>query len=58
MTSEISNNYVMNPYTGRLIKKGSITYKRLVSAKLLNKSIYSSPENNIILEADNPAQEP
>ena len=60
MTSKKTNNpmkdYVLNEYTGRLIKRGSKTYKRLVSAKLLDEDIPSTPEQNLILEADTPEQ--
>ena len=49
-------NYVTNPYTGRLIKKGSKVYKRLLNAKLLDEEKPSTPQENKILEADTPAQ--
>jgi preprotein translocase subunit Sss1 len=49
-------NYVINPYTDRLIKKGSKVYKRLLNAKLLDDEKPSTPEENKIIAADTPAQ--
>jgi hypothetical protein len=56
MTSKIPNtqsldDYVLNPYTNRLIKKNSKTHKKLVAAKLLD-DIPSTPEENVIIEAE------
>jgi hypothetical protein len=50
------DQYVINPYTGRLIKKASKTYKRLLSARLLEEDAPSTAQENLILEADSPAQ--
>jgi preprotein translocase subunit Sss1 len=47
-------NYVLNPYTDRLIKKGSKVHKRLLSAKLLDDEKPSTPEKSKIIEADTP----
>lgn len=44
-------DYVLNPYTGRLIKKHSKTHKRLVAAKLLDTEP-SAAEENVLIEAD------
>ena len=53
MTSEITSDFVVNPYTGRLIKKHSKTYERLVNAQLLNEDRPSTSEENMILKAQN-----
>jgi hypothetical protein len=53
MTSEIASDFVVNPYTGRLIKKHSKTYERLVNAQLLNEDRPSTSEENMILKAQN-----
>jgi hypothetical protein len=50
------DQYVINPYTGRLIKKASKTYQRLLSARLLEEDAPSTAQENLILEADSPAQ--
>jgi len=57
MSSDMSikSDYIVNPYTGRLIKKGSKTHKKLVSAQLLDEEI-STPQENVILEADDKDQ--
>jgi len=47
-------NYVLNPYTDRLIKKGSKVHKRLLNAKLLDDDKPSTPEKNKIIEVDTP----
>lgn len=44
------DKYVVNPYTGRLVKRGSKTHKRLVSAKLLDEPL-SKTEDNVIMDA-------
>ena len=49
MSSDMTNNYIINPYTNRLIKKNSKTYQRLIAAKLLNEKP-SAPEENIIIK--------
>ena len=49
------NDFVQNPKTGRLIKIGSKTHKKLVASKLLDEPI-SSPQENIIIEADDKEQ--
>ena len=51
MTSQQPKDYIVNPFTNRLIKRGSKTHKRLVSAKLLDEELVKSPEENIVLEA-------
>ena len=51
MTSQQPKDYIVNPFTNRLIKRGSKTHKRLVSANLLDEELVKSPENNIVLEA-------
>jgi len=51
----IKSDYIVNPYTGRLIKKGSKTHKKLVAAQLLDEPI-STPQENVILEADDSEQ--
>jgi hypothetical protein len=49
-------NYVLNPYTDRLIKKGSKVHKRLLNAKLLddNKPSTCTPEKNKSIEVGTP----
>ena len=51
MTSQQPKDYIVNPFTNRLIKRGSKTHKRLVSAKLLDEELVKSPEDNLVLEA-------
>jgi len=51
MTSQQPKDYIVNPFTNRLIKRGSKTHKRLVSANLLDEELVKSPEDNIVLEA-------
>ena len=54
-----ADDFVLNPFTKRLIRKDSKTYKRLVNAKLLNvehKSISDARNDNLIIKADD-AQE-
>jgi hypothetical protein len=46
-----NSDYIQNPYTGRLIKKNSKTYNRLVSAKLLDAEP-STAEENMVMELD------
>ena len=53
MISEIASDFIVNPYTGRLIKKHSKTYERLVNAHLLNEDRPSTSEENMILKAQN-----
>ena len=50
MTSQNPADYILNPFTQRLIKKGSKTYKRLVSARLLDEKPAKSTDSNLILE--------
>lgn len=54
--SDIHNDYVMNPMTGRLLKKGSKTYKKLVTAKLLNDEPTTNSQDNVLMEADSPLE--
>jgi hypothetical protein len=51
-----ANDYVLNPYTGRLLKKGSKTHARLISARLMDDEPSGKGEENIILEAESPSQ--
>ena len=54
-----ADDFVLNPFTKRLIRKDSKTYKRLVNAKILNaehKSISDARTDNLIIKADD-AQE-
>ena len=51
MSSNVSSDFIVNPFSGRLIKKNSKTYQRLVNAKLLNEEP-STPEQNIILKTE------
>ena len=56
MTSQQDmDKFVTNPYTGRLIKKGSKTHKRLVSAKLLDEPL-SNAKDNLIIEANDTSE--
>jgi hypothetical protein len=48
-THQDMDKYVVNPYTGRLVKKGSKTHKRLVSAKLLDEPL-AKTEDNLIMD--------
>lgn len=48
MSSQELQEYVKNPYTGRLIKKGSKTYKKLLSAQLLKEDYVQKPDNTIM----------
>ena len=57
MTSEIANDFIVNPYTGRLIKKGSKTYERLLNARLLNEDKPSTSEENVVMHAESNDQE-
>jgi hypothetical protein len=54
-TKQEKSDYVTNPYTGRLIKKNSKTYNRLVSAKLLDAEP-STAEENMVMELDTPEE--
>ena len=59
MSSEEPNNmsnYVVNPFTNRLIKKGSKTHKRLVSARLLDETPPKRTDSNVVLEANDPSE--
>ena len=47
------DDYILNPFTKRLIKKGSKTYERLLNAKLLNVEP-STPQENKIISMDTP----
>lgn len=51
-----TDDYVLNPYTGRLLKKGSKTHSRLISARLMDDEPAGKGEENIILEAESPSQ--
>ena len=54
-----TDDFVLNPFTKKLIRKDSKTYKRLVNAKLLNtehKSIADARNDTLIIKADD-AQE-
>lgn len=56
MTSQQDmDKFVTNPYTGRLIKKGSKTHKRLVNAKLLDEPL-SNVKDNLIIEANDTSE--
>lgn len=46
-----TDDYILNPFSGRLIKKGSKTHKQLVAAKLMD-DVVSTPQENIIIETD------
>jgi hypothetical protein len=50
MSSQEMENFIINPFTNRLIKKGSKTHKRLVSAHLLDEEPPKRNVNNVILE--------
>ena len=52
MTSKVANDFIVNPCTGRLIKKGSKTYERLLNARLLNEEKPSTSEENVVIEAE------
>lgn len=52
MASQDTKDYIVNPITGRLIKRGSKTYKRIISASLIKEELVKSPKDNIIFEAD------
>lgn len=47
--------FIKNPKTGRLIRVGSKTHKKLITSGILGEPITSIDEN-VILEADNPEQ--
>jgi hypothetical protein len=52
-----TDDFILNPFTKRLIRKDSKTYKRLVNAKLLDvphKSIKQARDDNLIIKADTP----
>ena len=52
---QTQDDFVLNPFTKRLIRKDSKTYKRLVNAKLLDtphKSIKQAQADNLIIKAD------
>jgi preprotein translocase subunit Sss1 len=53
--AQSKNDYVLNPYTGRLIKKFSKTYNRLVTAKLLDAEP-STAEENVVMEMESPEE--
>jgi predicted metalloendopeptidase len=55
-TKNIENDYVINPYTSRLIKKGSKTHKRLIAACLLDEDKPSTAQENIIMQASSPEE--
>jgi hypothetical protein len=55
MEQQNKDDFIINPFTKRLIKKDSKTYKRLVNAKLLDvphKSIKQARTDNLIITAD------
>lgn len=52
---QMMKNFVTNPSTGRLIKIGSKTHKKLVASNLLGEPI-STPQENVILEAETKEQ--
>ena len=51
-----ADDFILNPYTKRLIRKDSKTYKRLLNAKLLDapqyKNIDDARQDNLIIKAD------
>ena len=49
------NDFIVNPKTGRLLKKNSKTHKKLISAGLLNQPI-STPEENLLIETSSPEE--
>ena len=53
MTAQNPSDYVLNKYTNRLIKKGSKTHQRLVSAKLLDEDL-TTPDQNLIIKTNSP----
>ena len=56
MSSQQSmNNFIVNPKTGRLIKKFSKTHKKLIASGLLDEPI-SKPDENILIEANTPEE--
>lgn len=57
MTKEQNmSDYVVNPLTGRLLKRNSKTYKKLISASLLGDEPSGNVNDNTIMTADNPRQ--
>ncbi len=52
-TEQSMDDYIINPFSKRLIKKGSKTYERLLNAKLLNVEP-STPQENKIISMDTP----
>ena len=54
-SNQSMNDFIINPKTGRLIKKNSKTHRKLIAAGLLNQPI-STPEENILIEADSPEE--
>ena len=53
MTAQNPSDYVLNKYTNRLIKKGSKTHQRLISAQLLDEHL-TTPDQNLIIKTDSP----
>ena len=53
MTAQNPSDYVLNKYTNRLIKKGSKTHQRLISAKLLDEDL-TTPDQNLIIKTNSP----
>ena len=51
MTAQNPSDYVLNKYTNRLIKKGSKTHQRLISAKLLDEDL-TTPDQNLIIKTN------
>lgn len=49
------DNFIVNPKTGRLVKRNSRTHKRLVASKLLDEPL-STSKDNIILETNDKNQ--
>ena len=54
-TDQSMDDYIINPFSKRLIKKGSKTYERLLNAKLLNVEP-STPQENKIISMNTPEE--
>ena len=54
-SQQTMNNFIVNPKTGRLIKKFSKTHKKLIASGLLDEPI-SKPDENLLIEANTPEE--
>ena len=54
-TAQNPDDYVVNPYTKRLIKRHSKTYERLLSARLLDEEP-CTPKQNMIIQTNSSAE--